>query len=91
MWSHSSSLLNNIPLPSLSQEQEDIDGEDESEDSFTDKEEDLGAVEEERSVILHLLSQLKLGMDLTRVGRVPCSSKTTPLYHQLFPHFVFLD
>uniref|UniRef100_A0AAX7T112 Oxysterol-binding protein n=1 Tax=Astatotilapia calliptera TaxID=8154 RepID=A0AAX7T112_ASTCA len=36
-------------------------------DSFTDKEEDLGAVEEERSVILHLLSQLKLGMDLTRV------------------------
>lgn len=53
------------------QEQEDIDPEDELEDSFTDKEEDLGAVEEERSVILHLLSQLKLGMDLTRVGRVP--------------------
>lgn len=45
--------------------------EDEEEDGFTDKEEDLGAVEEERSVILHLLSQLKLGMDLTRVGRVP--------------------
>uniref|UniRef100_A0A667WUL9 Oxysterol-binding protein n=1 Tax=Myripristis murdjan TaxID=586833 RepID=A0A667WUL9_9TELE len=41
--------------------------EDEAEDSFTDKEDDLGAVEEERSVILHLLSQLKLGMDLTRV------------------------
>uniref|UniRef100_A0A8C4IUF9 Oxysterol-binding protein n=1 Tax=Dicentrarchus labrax TaxID=13489 RepID=A0A8C4IUF9_DICLA len=48
-------------------EQEDIDAEDEAEDCFTDKEEDLGAVEEERSVILHLLSQLKLGMDLTRV------------------------
>uniref|UniRef100_A0A8C4IWA2 Oxysterol-binding protein n=1 Tax=Dicentrarchus labrax TaxID=13489 RepID=A0A8C4IWA2_DICLA len=47
--------------------QEDIDAEDEAEDCFTDKEEDLGAVEEERSVILHLLSQLKLGMDLTRV------------------------
>lgn len=47
------------------------------EDSFTDKEEDLGAVEEERSVILHLLSQLKLGMDLTRVGRVP-SCQTIP-------------
>uniref|UniRef100_A0A7N8WYL0 Oxysterol-binding protein n=1 Tax=Mastacembelus armatus TaxID=205130 RepID=A0A7N8WYL0_9TELE len=46
---------------------EDIDVEDEMEDTFTDKEEDLGAVEEERSVILHLLSQLKLGMDLTRV------------------------
>uniref|UniRef100_A0A8D0AUT5 Oxysterol binding protein like 11 n=1 Tax=Sander lucioperca TaxID=283035 RepID=A0A8D0AUT5_SANLU len=55
-----------LSLP-LSQEQEDIDAEDEAEDSFTDKEEDLGAVEEERSVILHLLSQLKLGMDLTRV------------------------
>uniref|UniRef100_A0A3Q3SZ27 Oxysterol-binding protein n=1 Tax=Mastacembelus armatus TaxID=205130 RepID=A0A3Q3SZ27_9TELE len=48
-------------------EEEDIDVEDEMEDTFTDKEEDLGAVEEERSVILHLLSQLKLGMDLTRV------------------------
>ncbi|XP_018516679.1 oxysterol-binding protein-related protein 11 [Lates calcarifer] len=52
---------------SFSGEQEDIDAEDEVEDCFTDKEEDLGAVEEERSVILHLLSQLKLGMDLTRV------------------------
>lgn len=57
--------------PYSSQEQEDISAEDEVEDSFTDKEEDLGAVEEERSVILHLLSQLKLGMDLTRVGWVP--------------------
>ncbi|XP_067116871.1 oxysterol-binding protein-related protein 11-like [Osmerus mordax] len=47
--------------------QEDIDEEEEAEDSFSDKEEDLGVVEEERSVILHLLSQLKLGMDLTRV------------------------
>uniref|UniRef100_A0A3Q1IME5 Oxysterol-binding protein n=1 Tax=Anabas testudineus TaxID=64144 RepID=A0A3Q1IME5_ANATE len=52
---------------SFSGEQEDIDADDEVEDSFSDKEEDLGAVEEERSVILHLLSQLKLGMDLTRV------------------------
>lgn len=60
--------LNHIPLPSLSQEQEDVNVEDEMEDCFSDKEEDLGAVEEERSVILHLLSQLKLGMDLTRVG-----------------------
>uniref|UniRef100_A0A8B9LWB2 Oxysterol-binding protein n=1 Tax=Astyanax mexicanus TaxID=7994 RepID=A0A8B9LWB2_ASTMX len=39
----------------------------EQEDSCPVEEEDLGAVEEERSVILHLLSQLKLGMDLTRV------------------------
>uniref|UniRef100_A0A8K9UUD6 Oxysterol-binding protein n=1 Tax=Oncorhynchus mykiss TaxID=8022 RepID=A0A8K9UUD6_ONCMY len=47
--------------------QEEIDGEDEVEDAFTEKEEELVAVEEERSVVLHLLSQLKLGMDLTRV------------------------
>lgn len=52
---------------SFSGEQEDISADDEAEDGFSDKEEDLGAVEEERSVILHLLSQLKLGMDLTRV------------------------
>uniref|UniRef100_A0A8C6UVA1 Oxysterol-binding protein n=1 Tax=Neogobius melanostomus TaxID=47308 RepID=A0A8C6UVA1_9GOBI len=52
---------------SIVQEQEEILPEDEVEDTFTDTEEDLGAVEEERSIILHLLSQLKLGMDLTRV------------------------
>ncbi|XP_057686573.1 oxysterol-binding protein-related protein 11 [Corythoichthys intestinalis] len=52
---------------SFSGEQDNIDAEDEIMDSFTDEEEDLCAVEEERSVILHLLSQLKLGMDLTRV------------------------
>lgn len=49
------------------QEQEEIDFLQEVDDSSPDEEEDLGAVEEERSVILHLLSQLKLGMDLTRV------------------------
>uniref|UniRef100_A0AAY5KRI2 Oxysterol-binding protein n=1 Tax=Esox lucius TaxID=8010 RepID=A0AAY5KRI2_ESOLU len=49
------------------EEEEEIDAEEEVEDAFTDTEEELGAVEEERSVILHLLSQLKLGMDLTRV------------------------
>ncbi|XP_006636415.2 oxysterol-binding protein-related protein 11 [Lepisosteus oculatus] len=52
---------------SLAGEQEDVDWEDEVEDAFADQEDDLGAVEEQRSVILHLLSQLKLGMDLTRV------------------------
>lgn len=36
-------------------------------DSDSNSEEDLGVLEEQRSVILHLLSQLKLGMDLTRV------------------------
>ncbi|XP_013420807.1 oxysterol-binding protein-related protein 11 isoform X1 [Lingula anatina] len=35
------------------------------EHGYTDT--DLGGVEEHKSVILHLLSQLKLGMDLTRV------------------------
>ncbi|XP_029519565.2 oxysterol-binding protein-related protein 10-like isoform X1 [Oncorhynchus nerka] len=30
-------------------------------------EEDLGVLDDQRSIILHLLSQLKLGMDLTRV------------------------
>lgn len=72
---------------SSSQEQEDISAEDEVEDSFTDEEEDLGAVEEERSVILHLLSQLKLGMDLTRVGRVPPKAtaiQPPPQHHQQF-------
>uniref|UniRef100_A0A673HKF0 Oxysterol-binding protein n=1 Tax=Sinocyclocheilus rhinocerous TaxID=307959 RepID=A0A673HKF0_9TELE len=49
------------------QEQEEIDATQEVDDSALAEEEELGAVEEERSVILHLLSQLKLGMDLTRV------------------------
>lgn len=52
----------------LSQEPEEINPEEELEDICDDKEDDLGAVEEQRSVILHLLSQLKLGMDLTRVS-----------------------
>ncbi|XP_004640756.1 oxysterol-binding protein-related protein 11 isoform X1 [Octodon degus] len=48
-------------------EPEDIKADEEVEDTCDHKEDDLGAVEEQRSVILHLLSQLKLGMDLTRV------------------------
>lgn len=63
-------VVDYTPTP-LPQEQVDINVEDETEDGFEDEEEDLGAVEEERSVILHLLSQLKLGMDLTRVAWVP--------------------
>nr|XP_021146886.1 oxysterol-binding protein-related protein 11 [Columba livia] len=51
----------------LTREPEEINPEEELEDICDDKEDDLGAVEEQRSVILHLLSQLKLGMDLTRV------------------------
>ncbi|ERE76703.1 oxysterol-binding protein-related protein 11, partial [Cricetulus griseus] len=51
----------------LAREPEEIDADEEIEDTCDNKEDDLGAVEEQRSVILHLLSQLKLGMDLTRV------------------------
>ncbi|KAM9305798.1 oxysterol-binding protein-related protein 11 [Gastrophryne carolinensis] len=51
----------------LTGEPEEIAPEDEVEDTGDTTEDDLGAVEEQRSVILHLLSQLKLGMDLTRV------------------------
>ncbi|XP_009987796.1 PREDICTED: oxysterol-binding protein-related protein 11-like, partial [Tauraco erythrolophus] len=50
----------------LTREPEEINPDEELEDICDDKEDDLGAVEEQRSVILHLLSQLKLGMDLTR-------------------------
>ena len=45
-----------------------LEHEDEVEDEgeYTDTE--LGGVEEHKSIILHLLSQLKLGMDLTKVS-----------------------
>uniref|UniRef100_A0A674KFK5 Oxysterol-binding protein n=2 Tax=Terrapene triunguis TaxID=2587831 RepID=A0A674KFK5_9SAUR len=36
-------------------------------DTEDNEEEDLGVMEDQRSIILHLISQLKLGMDLTRV------------------------
>ncbi|XP_077347587.1 oxysterol-binding protein-related protein 10 [Lithobates pipiens] len=52
-------------------DQEDETGPLEAEDELTDtednEEEDLGVMEDQRSVILHLISQLKLGMDLTKV------------------------
>ncbi|XP_068791600.1 oxysterol-binding protein-related protein 10 isoform X2 [Struthio camelus] len=41
--------------------------EDEITDTEDNEEEDLGVMDDQRSVILHLISQLKLGMDLTRV------------------------
>ncbi|XP_038617325.1 oxysterol-binding protein-related protein 10 [Tachyglossus aculeatus] len=41
--------------------------EDEVTDTEDNEEEDLGVLEDQRSIILHLISQLKLGMDLTRV------------------------
>ena len=47
-----------------------LEHEDEVEDEgeYTDTE--LGGVEEHKSIILHLLSQLKLGMDLTKVSNI---------------------
>ncbi|XP_067417945.1 oxysterol-binding protein-related protein 10 isoform X3 [Emydura macquarii macquarii] len=44
-----------------------IPAEDEMTDTEDNEEEDLGVMEDQRSIILHLISQLKLGMDLTRV------------------------
>lgn len=42
-------------------------------DSSEREESDIGAVENHKSIIMHLLSQLKLGMDLTRVNCFICS------------------
>ncbi|CAL8298260.1 unnamed protein product [Lota lota] len=46
---------------------EDISPREEMTDVEDNEEEDLGVLDDQRSIILHLLSQLKLGMDLTRV------------------------
>ncbi|XP_045076301.1 oxysterol-binding protein-related protein 11-like, partial [Coregonus clupeaformis] len=46
---------------------ESIDPSEETTDTEDNEEEDLGVREDQRNIILHLLSQLKLGMDLTRV------------------------
>lgn len=44
-----------------------INHEEEVQDEQEYSDTELGAVEEHKSIILHLLSQLKLGMDLTKV------------------------
>ena len=54
---------------------EAVDPSEETTDTEDNEEEDLGVLEEQRSVILHLLSQLKLGMDLTRVRGEPQSKR----------------
>ncbi|XP_056290378.1 oxysterol-binding protein-related protein 10-like isoform X2 [Pseudoliparis swirei] len=46
---------------------ETLDPCDETTDTEENEEEDLGVLDDQRSIMLHLLSQLKLGMDLTRV------------------------
>lgn len=50
---------------------EDISPTEEVTDTEDNEEEDLGVLDDQRSIILHLLSQLKLGMDLTRVSMKP--------------------
>lgn len=50
---------------------EDIHPSEELTDTEDNDEEDLGVLDDQRSIILHLLSQLKLGMDLTRVRPPP--------------------
>ncbi|XP_072009673.1 oxysterol-binding protein-related protein 10 isoform X3 [Engystomops pustulosus] len=63
-------------LPSMPKDYQLLDqdieaGPPEAEDELTDtednEEKDLGVMDDQRSVILHLISQLKLGMDLTKV------------------------
>lgn len=44
-----------------------INHEEEAEDEAEYKDKDLEGMEDHKSIILHLLSQLKLGMDLTKV------------------------
>ncbi|XP_063778356.1 oxysterol-binding protein-related protein 10 isoform X3 [Pseudophryne corroboree] len=64
-------------LPSTPKDYQILDqdiesGPPEAEDELTDtednEEKDLGVMDDQRSVILHLISQLKLGMDLTKVA-----------------------
>uniref|UniRef100_A0A1I8FXJ8 Oxysterol-binding protein n=1 Tax=Macrostomum lignano TaxID=282301 RepID=A0A1I8FXJ8_9PLAT len=60
--------LSSVPLPEMLEAPLfPVPHADDEEDGPAELESDLGSVEEHKSVILHLLQQLKLGMDLTRV------------------------
>lgn len=59
--------LRDVLVLSQSGPPEQINSEDEMTDHEDHEEDDLGVMDDQRSVILHLISQLKLGMDLTRV------------------------
>uniref|UniRef100_W5LMB6 Oxysterol binding protein like 10 n=1 Tax=Astyanax mexicanus TaxID=7994 RepID=W5LMB6_ASTMX len=64
----SPSLRNTGPAPCAEQAGvELVSPSEEVMDTEENVEEELGVLDDQRSVILHLLSQLKLGMDLTRV------------------------
>uniref|UniRef100_A0A8C6QXF3 Oxysterol-binding protein n=1 Tax=Nannospalax galili TaxID=1026970 RepID=A0A8C6QXF3_NANGA len=55
------------PEPEPNSGPELVLSEDEQSDNEDKEETDLGVMEDQRSIILHLISQLKLGMDLTKV------------------------
>ncbi|XP_063113159.1 oxysterol-binding protein-related protein 10 isoform X2 [Cavia porcellus] len=55
------------PEPEPNSDPELVLSEDEKTDHEDTEETELGVMEDQRSVILHLISQLKLGMDLTKV------------------------
>lgn len=55
------------PEPEPNSSPELVLSEDEKSDTEDKEEAELGVMEDQRSVILHLISQLKLGMDLTKV------------------------
>ncbi|XP_007516900.1 oxysterol-binding protein-related protein 10 isoform X3 [Erinaceus europaeus] len=55
------------PEPESNSASELVLSEDEKSDTEDKEETELGVMEDQRSVILHLISQLKLGMDLTKV------------------------
>ncbi|KAM7382351.1 hypothetical protein PAMP_002084 [Pampus punctatissimus] len=62
-----SSSVNQVQQKSQNSIPDALDPSDENTDTEDNEEEDLGVLDDQRSIILHLLSQLKLGMDLTRV------------------------
>ncbi|KAL4657405.1 oxysterol-binding protein-related protein 10-like [Arapaima gigas] len=69
-WSTEPSLVlksKDLPKNTESPTLETINPGEETTDTEDNEEEDLGVMDDQRSIILHLLSQLKLGMDLTRV------------------------
>ncbi|XP_072879770.1 oxysterol-binding protein-related protein 10 isoform X4 [Chlorocebus sabaeus] len=55
------------PEPEPNSGSELVLSEDEKSDNEDKEETELGVMEDQRSIILHLISQLKLGMDLTKV------------------------
>ncbi|XP_047387550.1 oxysterol-binding protein-related protein 10 isoform X1 [Sciurus carolinensis] len=55
------------PEPEPNSGPELVSSEDEKTDNEDKEETELGVMEDHRSIILHLISQLKLGMDLTKV------------------------